>query len=113
MLEKDRANISDCIYAIDKIETYLKGIMNAEELYGKQETYDATLMNFMVIAEACKRISDEVKSNNPHIDWRGIADFRNFWAHDYFGVDATEVWSAIKYNLPELKEQMKELLTKS
>lgn len=113
MLEKDRASISDCIYAIEKIETYVKGILSAEELYAKQETYDAALMNFLVIAEACKRISDGMKSSNPHIDWRGIADFRNFLAHDYFGVDATEVWSAIKYNLPELKAQMKELLAKS
>ncbi len=110
MLDKDEANIRDCLHAIDKIEGYVKGISNADELYERQETYDATLMNFMVIAEACKRISDKLKSKNSHIDWKGISGFRNFLAHDYFGVDVKEVWSAVKYNLPELKEQMNNLL---
>ncbi len=110
MLEKDKANIHDCLTAIEKIKGYVKGISTADELYERQETYDATLMNFLVIAEACKRISDEVKDKNNFIDWKGISGFRNFLAHDYFGIDANEEWPAIKHNLPELKEHMKKML---
>lgn len=110
MPEKDIANIQDCLFAIEKITNYVGDIASAEELYQKQETYDAVMMNFIVIAEACKRISEDLKKKNRHIDWQGIADFRNFLAHDYFGVDANEVWSAIRFNLPELKAQMQALI---
>ncbi|MGE4520712.1 MAG: DUF86 domain-containing protein [Desulfobacteraceae bacterium] len=35
--------------------------------------------------------------------------FRNIIAHNYFGVDAEEVWQIITKNLPELKYQLKQI----
>ena len=32
--------------------------------------------------------------------------FRNFIAHNYFGVDAEEVWQIIQNKLPKLKAQL-------
>jgi uncharacterized protein with HEPN domain len=36
--------------------------------------------------------------------------FRNIVAHDYFGVDAEEVWQIIKNNLPELEASISQIL---
>ncbi|NBC24610.1 MAG: DUF86 domain-containing protein [Bacteroidetes bacterium] len=33
--------------------------------------------------------------------------FRNIVAHDYFGVDAEEVWQIINRYLPELEKEIK------
>lgn len=72
--------------------------------------YDAIMMNFILIGEACKRLSDEVKTSNPHINWKGINGYRNFMAHDYFGVDEKLTWIAIKKELPLLKKDIERLL---
>lgn len=32
-------------------------------------------------------------------------------AHDYFGVDAEEVWQIIKNNLPELEKEINKILS--
>jgi uncharacterized protein with HEPN domain len=39
-----------------------------------------------------------------------INDFRNIVAHDYFGVDAEEVWQIIKNDLPELRVSIHKIL---
>jgi len=55
-------------------------------------------------------MSAALKSSNPHIDWRGANDFRNFIAHDYFGVSDDIVWSVIQFHLPQLKQDLKQLM---
>ena len=106
MLEKDFANIQDCLFAIKHIEEYIQDIATAEELMNDAKTYDAVLMNFIIIGEAANRLSEEIKKQKPNIDWRSIIGFRNFVAHDYFGVDINIVWAAITIHLPELKSTL-------
>ncbi|MBK6992954.1 MAG: DUF86 domain-containing protein [Chitinophagaceae bacterium] len=36
--------------------------------------------------------------------------FRNLLIHEYFKVDAAEVWATIQNDLPGLNEQMEEIL---
>ena len=36
--------------------------------------------------------------------------FRNILAHNYFGIDAEEVWQIIHTSLPKLEMQIKELI---
>ena len=109
MLDKDIANIQDILYAIEHIEEYVDGIASIEDLLKDTKTYDAVLMNFIVLGEAANRLSDAVKTNLSNIDWRSIIGFRNFVAHDYFGVDINIVWAAIKIHLPELKSELKKI----
>lgn len=35
--------------------------------------------------------------------------FRNIVAHDYFGIDAEEVWQIIKNRLPGLKDEIEKV----
>ena len=67
------------------------------------------MMNFIIIGEMAARISEEFKNKNSHIDWTKIKAFRNIVAHNYFGIDAEEVWQIIKNKLPELKKQIEKL----
>lgn len=43
-------------------------------------------------------------------DWAKIKTFRNIIAHNYFGVDAEEVWQIIQLQLPEFKKQVSKIL---
>lgn len=63
-----------------------------------------------MLGEAVNRLSDDIKNQKPHIAWKEINGFRNFIAHDYFGIDNNIVWAAIHFNLPLLKEQLKKIV---
>jgi uncharacterized protein with HEPN domain len=92
MSEKDKGNILAIKEAIDKILSFTKDIQNANEFYDDIKTFDAVLMNFVVIGESVVRLSDDFKSNHNYVEWQKIKDFRNIVAHDYFGIDPEDVW---------------------
>lgn len=53
------------------------------------------------MGESVSKLSEEFKSENKNIPWNKVKDFRNLIAHDYFGIDAEEVWQIIKKHLPK------------
>ena len=108
--ENDHANISEALYAIGHIEQYLATIFTLDDLLQDSKTYDAVMMNFILIGEACKRLSKELKTQNPQIDWKGLNGYRNFIAHEYFGMDENIVWGAIRIELPKLKQELLAIL---
>ncbi|MDD5673848.1 MAG: DUF86 domain-containing protein [Chitinivibrionales bacterium] len=109
-MPKDRhalLGISDAIQAIDQ---YTAPFSSADEFYAKRVNFDAVLMNFIVIGEMVDRISDAFKTAHSEVDWVQIKGLRNIIAHDYFGVDAEEIWQIIKRYLPSLKQTVSILL---
>jgi uncharacterized protein with HEPN domain len=110
MLKEDKHILEESLYAINHIFEYTQGIDSLEDLISDSKTYDAVLMNFIILGEASMKLSDELKRKLVDTDWRAIKGFRNFVAHDYFGIDTTIVWSAIKFYLPQLKTDFEKLL---
>jgi uncharacterized protein with HEPN domain len=110
MLDTDVNSIREVLFSIQKIQVYTEGIYHKDQLVSDNKTYDAVLLQFIVIGESCKRISADLKADNPHIDWRGANDFRNFLAHDYFGVSEDVVWSVLQFHLPKMKGDFEKLL---
>jgi uncharacterized protein with HEPN domain len=110
MLSKDKYCLESILEAISKIQDYTSRIVSPDNLYNDIKTFDATVMNFVVIGEMVLKISSRFKSENLHIQWNKIKDFRNILAHNYFGIDAEEVWQIIQNDLPLLKTQLKELI---
>ena len=107
MLEKDNAIVLLMLEAIDKIFRYTNDLNTEIEFENDIESFDATMMNFIVIGECVSKLSDNFKDLNPQIDWRKVLSFRNVLAHDYFGILAEEVWEIIKKHLPMLKSSLK------
>jgi uncharacterized protein with HEPN domain len=110
MLNKDKLSLSGMLEAIEKIEAYTASIQNAEELFKNEMHFDAVLMNFVIIGEMVERLSESFKSEHDTIDWTRIKAFRNIVAHDYFGIDAEEVWQIVRNHIPKLKQDIKSLL---
>ena len=61
------------------------------------------MMNFVIIGEMVVKLSDDFKAQFSEIEWHKIKGLRNIAAHDYFGIDAEEVWQIIQKYLPDLK----------
>ena len=87
--------------SISRIQIYTSDFTNPDDFNNDRKTFDATLMNFIAIGEMVDKLSDELKeSTNNIIDWPKIKGFRNILAHNYFGIDAEEVWQIIQNNIP-------------
>ncbi len=102
MSDKDSHNLDAILEAISKINSFTKNYSDPDSLYRDEMTFDAVMMNFIVIGEMVLRISDKFKQVHPQIEWNRIKGFRNLVAHDYFGIDAEEVWQIITNDLPIL-----------
>lgn len=109
MLNKDADCLANILESIQKIEEYVVLFNNADELNSDTKSFDAVLMNFIVIGEMAAKLSDEFRVSNSEIEWWKIKGLRNIVAHDYFGVDAEEIWQIIKNWLPKLKSYINNL----
>ena len=92
MSDKDSHSCEAILDAISKINQFTHSLSDPDSFFHDIKTFDAVMMNFIVIGEMVNRISEKFKDTNPQIEWNRIKGFRNFVAHDYFGIDAEEVW---------------------
>ena len=109
MLIKDQHCLESIIEAIDRIFEYSSDFDNADDFNDDNRNFDASMMNFVVIGEMVEKTSDDLKNSHPQVEWGKIKGFRNIVAHDYFGIDAEEVWQIIKNKLPALKVDIQKI----
>jgi len=101
-------NMLDCI---GKIQIYSSKFKNPDCFYNDTISFDATMMNFIVIGEMVDKLSDGfISETSEQIDWYKVKGFRNIIAHNYFGIDAEEVWQIINSSLPGLKDNLERLI---
>jgi uncharacterized protein with HEPN domain len=110
MFEKDKLNLLSTLEALSKILEYSKGYNNADEFFQNQRDFDAAMMNFIIIGEMVSRLSDGFMEKFNHVEWYKIRAFRNLIAHNYFGIDAEEVWDIIRNHLPKLHTDFNQIL---
>jgi uncharacterized protein with HEPN domain len=108
---KDQHCLESILDAINRIQEYTANFNSADSLNNDYKSFDATMMNFIVIGEMIDRLSENLKSSHDTIDWVRIKDFRNILAHDYFGIDAEEVWQIINNDMAGLKLEINKILT--
>jgi len=70
---------------------------------------DAVLRNLQVLAESCQRLSADLKSRWPQVEWIQIAAFRNVLVHDYLGLDLEIIWAITQRDVPELKKNIRQM----
>ncbi len=71
---------------------------------------DAVLRNLQTMAESTQRLSDDLKTTYPDIEWDRIAAFRNVLVHDYLGIDVERVWDITQRDVPKLKQAILAML---
>ena len=70
----------------------------------------AIIRSMEIIGEASKKIDPEFKSGYPYIEWKKMAGTRDKLIHDYFGVDNDLLWDIIENKLPDLKDNVEEII---
>ena len=107
---KDYFCLLNMLDAIEKIKQYSVSFSSADDFIADIQAFDASLMNFIIIGEMVEKLSEElIDASNEEIDWYEIKGFRNILAHNYFGVDAEEVWQIIHNSLLELETKLRRM----
>jgi uncharacterized protein with HEPN domain len=78
------------------------------------ESLDSICMLFMAVGEAFKNIdkitSGELLARYPQIDWKGVIGFRDIIAHQYFDVDAEQVFWICTHDLQPLSAAVEKMI---
>ena len=104
---KDFACLLNIKDSISKIQKYSSDYRNADDFLKDTKSFDATMMNFVVIGEMAEKLTDNfITETQTQIDWFKIKSFRNIIAHNYFGIDVEEVWQIIQTSLKKLEGEI-------
>ncbi len=87
--------------AAERISQRMPDVSLADFL-ADDDLLDIALRRFMVIGEAASHVSPAVKERFPRIDWQATRGMRNFIAHEYFRVDAAQIWNSVINDIPTL-----------
>ncbi|MBL0128368.1 MAG: DUF86 domain-containing protein [Flavobacteriales bacterium] len=107
-VRSDRVLIEHILEAIDQVLHYTKG-MDLRAFLDNRLVQDGVIRNFMVMGEATKRISSEVRSAYPNVEWKKIAGMRDKLVHDYLGIDKHAVWLTVERVLPDARKRLEEI----
>jgi uncharacterized protein with HEPN domain len=106
---RDILKIKDVLHAIGLIQSFTEN-ETLVSFIKSELIQSAVIRQFEIIGEAGSKISIKTQTAFPEIPWRSIKSFRNLLIHEYFKVDAGEVWMTIQNDLPGLKEEMTNIL---
>ncbi|MCR5642171.1 MAG: DUF86 domain-containing protein [Prevotella sp.] len=111
---KDR--LEEILESIELIQEWSKGMTELHDFMispGRVMAFNACVMRLQVIGEHVGRLMKEDSKpldKYTEIPWHAIYGMRNIISHEYANIDETVVISAIKEDLPKLKDVVEELL---
>lgn len=105
----DRIRLMHIIDAIHEVESYILNVDFDIFMQNSMMRF-ACIKQIEIIGEASNHISQETKSKFSSVAWSQIIGMRNVLVHEYFGVDSNLVWEIIKTDLPELKNNVSEII---
>ena len=112
--------------ALNRVETMLESIQFIEELCeesggivkaldNRKLTRPAITMHLISIQEQIQKLQNEKESQiiksltNYHL--KGLANTRNVIAHNYEGLDLRQIEDTIRFDLPKLKDELKQIVS--
>lgn len=110
MEQRDRQALEDILGVLERAMDF--PIHNLQTL--EQTTYlqDAVIRCLEVLGEATKRLSREIREQNPQLPWRAMAGMRDVLIHAYDQIDLEEVWMAYQ-RFPEIRSQVAGILAQN
>ncbi|MGA2119857.1 MAG: HepT-like ribonuclease domain-containing protein [Bryobacteraceae bacterium] len=107
-MRDDRERLLDVLEAIGRIEKY--AVRGREALAGEELLQTWVVHHLMIIGEACRALSVDLRTKHPDEVWALAAGLRNVIVHEYFVIDLGIVWNVIAHDLPALRGIVEEIL---
>jgi len=94
--------------AAKKILQYCNGKDEATFL-SDEMLQSAVLYQFLIIGEAIQHVDPELLRKYPY-PWHLPKSFRNYIAHEYFGINLHQIYKTITDLLPDFTEMVNEII---
>jgi uncharacterized protein with HEPN domain len=105
--------------AIGRMERRFTGIRSPDDFLDTPEgldKLDGIAMMLIAVGESIKKIDEETKGAllaiHPEINWKGVKGVRDVLSHNYFNIDAEEIFFICKHNLQPLQNAVTHLIRK-
>ena len=101
-------------HVLDEIAYVLKSSQGLDKAaFVQDETLKrAYVRSIEVIGEAIKQMPEAFRQKYGAVEWRAIAGMRDRLIHGYFGVDYEIVWDVITNKLPELEQEIQQIIAR-
>lgn len=109
MPHRDRESVEDMLQAAQKILEYACGTTR-HTLATVPMRLDAVLYEIVILGEAARRISQQLRERHADVPWRDIIGMRSVVTHGYDQIDDDELWQVIDRDLPELISKLETIL---
>ena len=110
MQERDRQALEDILGVLERAMDF--PIHDFQKLERTTYLQDAVIRCLEVLGEATKRLSRELREQNPQLPWRAMAGMRDVLIHAYDQIDLEEVWMAYQ-RFPEIRSQVGRILAEN
>jgi uncharacterized protein with HEPN domain len=95
----------ECIFLLSVSKDLSKDDFLEDEILKR-----AVVRSLEIIGEATKKIPIDFRSTWNFIEWKNMAGMRDRLIHNYMGVNYLIVWDVFKNKIPELYEQISEVI---
>ena len=102
MDKRDKILLQKIFNEIVIIENFIVGY-DYDKFVNDEKTKRAVCMTMINIGEKVKLLSNELKSNNPNINWKEMAGIRDVTAHRYDNLNMDYVWETASESIPIIK----------
>ena len=98
---------------ISYIRSVITADMTKDDFLSDETLKRAIVRSLEIIGEAAKKIPADFKMKWDAIQWKNMSGMRDRLIHDYMGVNYSIVWDVIKNKIPELHQQIIEVIEKN
>lgn len=84
--------------------------LSRDEFLTDETLKRAVVRSLEIIGEATKKIPADFKVKWNSVQWKNMAGMRDRLIHDYMGVNYLIVWDVFRNKIPDLYEQIQQVL---
>jgi uncharacterized protein with HEPN domain len=107
--------ILDAIQKVSKRFEHIKIVSDFTNSPAGMEKLDSICMLLIAIGESLKNIDKVTKKtllkHYPEIDWKGAKGLRDIISHQYFDVDAEEIFWVCEKHIPPLSKTIEKMIS--
>jgi uncharacterized protein with HEPN domain len=103
--------LTDIVEAIERIQSVASTLTLEEFEAGWQHQW-LIERGVLIISEASRHLSNDLKARHPEIPWTKVAGIGNVLRHDYERIAPDVTWKLVTVDLPVLEAICREELTR-
>ena len=116
LLSEKLTQIDEALGRIQRRSASIKTVDDFLDSEHGLDMLDSIAMMLIAVGENFKKIDNETEGtllkHYPNINWTGVKGIRDVLSHQYFNIDAEEIFNICNHELPELRQSVHDMIAK-